>query len=56
MPYFEIERPPVLRGTREEREEQLRRYLQRLAESVERAVNANSEKGDVKDGSKDLAH
>lgn len=49
-PYYEIEKPPVLRGTPEQRDEQLRRYLQRLVASIERAVNANNEKGDEKNG------
>lgn len=41
--YIEIERPPALRGTPEQKLEQIQRYLQRLAEQLTEAVNKEEE-------------
>lgn len=41
--YIEIERPPVLRGTTEQKLEQIQRYLQRLSEQLTEAVNKEGE-------------
>lgn len=43
MAYREISKPPAFRGTEEERWEQLRRYLWKLAEQLEQTINSIAE-------------
>lgn len=47
--YHEIPKPPVFRGTEEERWRELRNYLWRVAEQIEHIIN-NQEKEGEKSG------